>query len=72
MYALGGWTGSERLDSVEKYDPFLNAWKYCSSMKIAISSPGVTTLNGLLYVIGGSILDGEVTNQVLNKILKIN
>lgn len=31
---------------------------------MAISSPGVCSLNGLLYVIGGSVLDGEVTNQV--------
>ena len=60
----GGWTGAERLDSVERYDPLLNSWKYCSAMQIAVSSPGVCNLNGLLYVIGGSVLDGEVTNLV--------
>jgi len=41
------------------YDPSLNTWKYCSSMKIAISSPSIAVLNGLLYVIGGSFFDQE-------------
>ena len=34
VYAVGGWEGTSRLDSVEKYDPETNTW--VSSIQLAI------------------------------------
>jgi N-acetylneuraminic acid mutarotase len=59
VYAVGGSNGERRLATVERYDPTLNNWKYCSPMKIAISSPAVCSLSGLLFVIGGSFFDND-------------
>ncbi len=41
----------------------LNAWKYCTDMKFALTSPAVCALNGLLYVIGGTCLNEERDEQ---------
>ncbi len=35
IYAIGGSNGFENLSTVERYDPMLNQWKYCASMKYA-------------------------------------
>lgn len=65
VYAVGGNDGEKRLSSIERYDPLLNAWKYCAQMKIAISSPAVCSLNGLLYVTGGTIDDYDLVDLIL-------
>lgn len=36
-------------------------------MKLAVSSPGVCSLDGLLYVIGGSILDVSLFYLFFNR-----
>jgi kelch-like protein 20 len=50
----------KRLADVERYDPLLNAWKYCAPIKIPIASPSVCSHNGLLYVIGGKVCHGDI------------
>lgn len=66
VFAIGGWDGSSRLDSVERYNPVLNTWEFIPPMKIALTSPAVVALRGLLFVTGrwgihcGSILHGLV------------
>lgn len=52
VYAIGGWDGTGRLDSVERYDPQHNTWSFIPPMKIALTSPAVVALRGLLYVTG--------------------
>lgn len=52
VYAIGGWDGSSRLDSVERYNPVLNTWSFIPPMKIALTSPAVVALKGHLYVTG--------------------
>lgn len=60
VYAVGGWEGCSRLESVERYDPKLNVWEFVSPLKLAVTSPAVVAHNGLLYVTGGAILeDGD-------------
>lgn len=60
VYTVGGWDGSSRLDSVERYNPFSNTWTFIPPMKIALTSPAVVALKGLLYVTGGAVLeDGD-------------
>ncbi|XP_069761585.1 LOW QUALITY PROTEIN: kelch-like protein 3 [Narcine bancroftii] len=65
VFAVGGWEGKSRLDSVEIYNPRTNTWRFLESMKIAVTSPAVVTLYGLLYVAGGAVLeDGDGMNLV--------
>lgn len=52
VYAVGGWEGRSRLDSVECYDPHTNSWQFTESFKMAVTSPAVVALDGLLYVTG--------------------
>ncbi|XP_023691353.1 kelch-like protein 24 isoform X1 [Paramormyrops kingsleyae] len=69
VFAIGGWEGQSRLDSVECYDPQTNSWQFMESVKMAVTSPAVVALDGLLYVTGGAILedgDGTDLTQVYN------
>ncbi|KTG35961.1 hypothetical protein cypCar_00025492 [Cyprinus carpio] len=69
VFAVGGWEGRSRLDSVECYNPQTNTWQFMESVKMAVTSPAVVALDGLLYVTGGAVLeDGDGTNlaQVYN------
>lgn len=52
VYAVGGWEGRSRLDSVECYNPHTNTWQFTESFKMAVTSPAVVALDGLLYVTG--------------------
>lgn len=52
VYAVGGWEGRSRLDSVECYNPHTNLWQFKESYKMAVTSPAVVALDGLLYVTG--------------------
>ena len=46
VYAVGGWEGSSRLDSVERYDPDTNSWASVASLKMAVTSPAVVANEG--------------------------
>ncbi|ELT91551.1 hypothetical protein CAPTEDRAFT_3638 [Capitella teleta] len=60
IFAVGGWEGSSRLDSIERYDPTTNHWSMVAPMKMAVTSPAVVAHEGLLYVTGGAVLeDGD-------------
>ena len=52
IYAVGGWDGDNRLDSVERYCLETNTWSFVSPMKIAVTSPAVVAYKGILYVTG--------------------
>lgn len=52
MYAVGGWDGSMRLDTVEQYNLYTNAWCLVSNMKMALTSPAVAAVDGCLFVTG--------------------
>ncbi len=47
VYAVGGWEGSSRLDSVERYDPETNTWTYAPNLKMAVTSPAVVAHEGI-------------------------
>lgn len=65
VYAVGGWDGSCRLETVERYDPTKNEWSYIEPMRLAVTSPAVVAHEGMLYVTGGAILeDGDGIEQV--------
>lgn len=52
VYAVGGWEGGSRLDSVEYYNPQNDSWQFTQPYKMAVTSPAVVSLDGLLYVTG--------------------
>ncbi|XP_029441731.1 kelch-like protein 20 isoform X1 [Rhinatrema bivittatum] len=69
VFAVGGWEGCSRLDSVECYRPHTNTWHFVKPMRMAVTSPAVTAHDGLLYVMGGAVLedgDGMDLVQVYN------
>ena len=51
VYAVGGWEGSSRLDSVERYDPESNVWNSVSNLKMAVTSPAVVAHEGSSIII---------------------
>ena len=60
VYAVGGWEGQRRLDSVERYKPESNVWQSVPKLRMAVTSPAVVAFEGSLYVCGGAILeDGD-------------
>lgn len=52
IYAIGGWDGLSRLNSVERYNPCNNTWEYVAPMKISLTSPAAVGHQGHLYVTG--------------------
>lgn len=46
IYAVGGWEGSAKLESVERYETNANVWSYVAPMKLAVTSPAVVALEG--------------------------
>lgn len=61
LYAIGGytrlqggrWSDSRALSCVERFDTFSQYWTTVSSLHQARSGLGVTSLEGLIYAIGG-------------------
>ncbi|XP_061925096.1 kelch-like protein 6 [Entelurus aequoreus] len=53
VYALGGFDGVKRLDSVEAYDPFHNRWTQVAPLAVGVSSFAAASFDRWIYVIGG-------------------
>ncbi|KAM9801799.1 kelch-like protein 6 isoform 1-T1 [Syngnathus typhle] len=53
VYALGGFDGVRRLDSVEAYDPFHNRWTQVAPLAEGVSSFAAASFDRWIYVIGG-------------------
>ena len=49
VYAVGGWEGTSRLDSVERYNPETNTWSSIPNLRMAVTSPAVITNEGKIY-----------------------
>ncbi|CAK9292143.1 unnamed protein product [Gordionus sp. m RMFG-2023] len=59
VYAIGGWDSTNRLSSLERYDPHNALWQQMLPMPEPLSSPAVVTHRGLLYVLGGAKSKGN-------------
>jgi len=53
IYAIGGYNGAWRVDTVERYDIDLNQWSSVACMHERRSGAGATVSNDLIYVVGG-------------------
>ncbi|XP_049816910.1 actin-binding protein IPP isoform X2 [Schistocerca nitens] len=86
IYVIGGskrelevsWTRSSEctFNSVAKFNTFLQQWELAASMGISRILPGVTTLNGHIFAVGGEqdsqiLANGEVYNPADNSWSKI-
>lgn len=56
IYVVGGYDGSQQLDSVERFDTENGIWESVSSIKVARSALSLTVLDGKLYAMGTLLL----------------
>lgn len=52
IYVMGGYDGTNQLNSVERYDVETDSWSFIASMRHRRSALGVTTHHGRIYVLG--------------------
>ncbi|KAL6473130.1 hypothetical protein MHYP_G00193180 [Metynnis hypsauchen] len=64
LYTVGGYNGHQRLNSVECFSVFKNAWKAVAPLLLAVSSAAVVSCAGKLYVIGGAVSEECNTDKV--------
>uniref|UniRef100_UPI003590228B kelch-like protein 24 n=1 Tax=Myxine glutinosa TaxID=7769 RepID=UPI003590228B len=64
VYAVGGYDGSQRLNSVEIYDPEMNIWCTADPLPLAVSSSALVACRGRLFVVGGETDDKTCSDQV--------
>jgi N-acetylneuraminic acid mutarotase len=55
IYLIGGWNSAHALlSSVDVYDPQTNTWSSAAPVTDGYLGPGVTVMDGKLYVLGGA------------------
>lgn len=64
LYAVGGFDGQQRLNSVECFTVFENVWKPVAPLLLPVSSAALASCSGKLYVISGAVSDNCNTNMV--------
>lgn len=71
MYAVGGyrWGSTRELDVVEAFDPTLGRWATSLPLPQPRGGPGAASLDGLLYVAGGSIFLGGNRSEIANSVV---
>lgn len=52
IYAMGGYDGKRRLESVERYDPKTNQWELLPDMDMNRSDAHACVLDNKIYIIG--------------------
>ena len=53
MYAIGGWGGSDNLNSCERFDIGENTWSSVGSLSVARHGLAAATMAGYIYAVGG-------------------
>ena len=53
VFAIGGWDGAIRHNSVEKYDPGLRQWISVAPLLVPRSGLGCVALDGFIFAVGG-------------------
>ena len=77
LYAIGGYNGQKRLNTVEVFDAQTGRWSKVASMNCKRSDVGAVAVGGHLFVCGGfnggSILDSvEKFDPEENKWIMVN
>lgn len=64
IYVAGGFDGSRRHTSMERYDPNIDQWSMLGDMQTAREGAGLVVASGLIYCLGmWHILCGEDQSQ---------
>ena len=76
VYAIGGYDGITRLNTVERFNMAQNRWEEVTPMITARSNFAVATFNGRIYVLGGfegqkTVSDCECFDPSTNKWMRI-
>jgi N-acetylneuraminic acid mutarotase len=70
LYVIGGCTvgcdGADALSVVEAYDPATNTWSTKSPLPNATGGAYAVSVNGIIYVVGGTTSRGRVVGTVYN------
>lgn len=53
VYVCGGFDGSVRHKSMERYDPTIDQWNTLSCMQVGREGAGLVVANDMIYCIGG-------------------
>lgn len=54
IYVAGGFDGSRRHTSMERYDPNIDQWSMLGDMQTAREGAGLVVASGLIYCLGTS------------------
>lgn len=60
IYVIGGYDGSDRLSSCEKYNPTTDEWSTICEMSEKRSNFGIEIIDDMIYAIGGFNGEGTV------------
>lgn len=52
IYAMGGYDGTDQLNSTERYEVETDTWTFVAPMRYRRSALGVTVYQGKIYVLG--------------------
>lgn len=73
IYAMGGFNGEIRLNSVERYDPVTNQWSLIESMNNVRSDAHACVLNNKIYITGShTFLKTFVQDITTVSVLKVD
>lgn len=64
IYALGGFNGEIRLNSVERYDPLTNQWTLIESMNYVRSDAHACVANNKIYIIGNATCSNPLAQDI--------
>ena len=53
VYVCGGFDGTVRHTSMERYDPILDQWSIVGNMRVGREGAGLVMANDMMYCIGG-------------------
>ncbi len=62
IYAIGGQSGDQTLATTERYNPKDNSWTTLAPKSVAVAEVSAAVIGGRIYVPGGRLASGEVTN----------
>lgn len=66
IYVAGGFDGSRRHTSMERYDPNIDQWSMLGDMQTAREGAGLVVASGLIYCLGNVlfVVEGKFWNKI--------
>lgn len=69
IYVAGGFDGSRRHTSMERYDPNIDQWSMLGDMQTAREGAGLVVASGLIYCLGmWHVHSGQVQSYIHPKL----